>query len=172
LPGNFPSIKIIPITEPEIKSTIHFLKPRKSSGYNEITRKILKACASLISHPLSYIYNHLLYTDIFPDCLKSAVVKPLYKIGDKSCMTNYRPIPLLAVFIKVLEKAMHSRLSQHLRANNMLVTEQYSFRKGISTEDAAFRLTDSVFKFVNQKMLEEFSVIWQRLLSTWIVKFC
>jgi len=81
-------------------------------------------------------------------------------------MTNYRPIPLLAVFIKVLEKAMHSRLSQHLRANNMLVTEQYSFRKGISTEDAAFRLTDSVFKFVNQKMLEEFSVIWQRLLST------
>jgi len=47
---------------------------------------------------------------------------------------------------------MHSRLSQHLHTNNKLVTEQYSFRKGISTEDAAFRLTDIVFKSSNQKM--------------------
>jgi len=59
---NSPSIKIIPITEADIKSTVHSLKPKKSSGYYEITRKILQACASLISHPLtlrqlmSYIY--------------------------------------------------------------------------------------------------------------------
>jgi hypothetical protein len=44
-------MKTIPITEAEIKSIIHSLKPRKSSGYDEITSKILKACASLISHP-------------------------------------------------------------------------------------------------------------------------
>jgi len=80
-------------------------------------------------------------------------------------MTNYRPVKLLPVFSKVVEKAVHSRLSQHLHTNNILVTEQYSFRKGISTEVAAFRLTDSVFKSMNQEcMLEEFSVIWQRLL--------
>jgi len=47
---------------------------------------------------------------------------------------------------------MQSSLSQHLHINNILVTEQYGFRKGISTEDAAFRLTDSVFKSINQKM--------------------
>jgi len=67
-------------------------------------------------------------------------------------MTNYRPISLLMVFSKVLEKAMHSRLSQHLHTNNILVTEQYSFRKAILTEDAAFRLTDSVLKSINQKL--------------------
>ena len=55
-------------------------------------------------------------------------------------------------FSKVLMKAMHSRLSQHLHPNDLLVTEQYSFRQGISTEDAAFRLTDSVFKSINHKM--------------------
>jgi hypothetical protein len=93
----------------------------------------MKACASLISHPLSYIYNHSLYTGIFPDRLKIAVVKPLYKKGDKTSMTNYRPIPLLTVFIKVLEKAVQSRLSLHLHTNNILVTVQYSFRKGISS---------------------------------------
>jgi len=53
---------------------MHTLKPKKSSGYAGKTIKILKAYTSLISHPLCYIYNHSLYTGIFPDCCKSAVV--------------------------------------------------------------------------------------------------
>jgi len=77
-------IKIIPVTEAEIKSKIHSLKPTKSSGYEEITSKTLKACASFIGHPLSYIYNHSLYTSIFPGRLKIAVAKPLYEKGDKT----------------------------------------------------------------------------------------
>jgi hypothetical protein len=44
---------------------------------------------------------------------------------------------------------MHSTLSQHLHSNNLLVTEQHGFRKGISTENATFSLTDSVFTSVN-----------------------
>ena len=64
-------------------------------------------------------------------------------------MKNYRPISLLSVFAKVFEKAMYSRLSQRLHTDNKLVTEQHGFRKGISTEIAAFRQTDSVLKYVN-----------------------
>jgi len=62
-----------------------------------------------------------------------------------------RPIPLLTVFSKLLEEAMHFRFSQHLHTNNIPVTEQYGFRKDISTEDVAFRLTDNTFKSINQK---------------------
>ena len=47
---------------------------------------------------------------------------------------------------------MYSRLNQHLYTNNIMVAEQYAFRKGMSTEDAAFRLTDSVLKALNQKL--------------------
>jgi hypothetical protein len=90
-------------------------------------------------------------TGIFPDLLKIVIVKPLYNKGDKINMTNYKPISLLNVFPKVFEKAKHSRLSQNLHANNILVTEQHSFRKGISTENATFSLTDSVLKSINQK---------------------
>jgi hypothetical protein len=46
---------------------------------------------------------------------------------------------------------MHGRLSQQLHKNNILVTEQYDFRKGIATEDA-IGLTDIGFKSVNHKM--------------------
>jgi hypothetical protein len=53
---------------------------------------------------------------------------------------------------KILEKVMHSRLSQHLHTNNVLVPEKHGCRKGISTENATFRLTDSVFKSRNQSI--------------------
>ena len=53
-------------------------------------------------------------------------------------MTDYRPISLLMLFPKVLKNSMYRRLSQHLQTNNILVTEQYGFRKGISTEDTSF----------------------------------
>jgi hypothetical protein len=129
-----------------------FSQNKNSSGYDEITSKILKTYASVISFPLSFICSHSLHTGIFPDHLKIAVVKPLYKKVDEFSMTNYRPISLLPIFSKVFKTAMHSRLSHHLHTNNILVPEQHAFRKGMSTEDAAFRLTDSVFKFLNQKL--------------------
>jgi hypothetical protein len=47
---------------------------------------------------------------------------------------------------------MYSRLSHHRHTNNILVPEQFGFRKGISTEDASFKLTDKVLKSINQKM--------------------
>jgi hypothetical protein len=47
---------------------------------------------------------------------------------------------------------MYNRLNQHQHTNNIFVQEQHAFRKGMSTEDAAFRLTDSVLKSLNQKL--------------------
>jgi len=66
-----------------------------------------------------------------------------------------RPIPLLTVFSKLLKEATHFRFSQHLHTNNIPVTEQNGFRKGISTEDVSFKLTDNTFKSINQKMQVE-----------------
>jgi hypothetical protein len=148
----FHGIKIVPTSETEIRSITLFSKSKNSSGYNEITSKIPKACGCLISQPLSHIFNHSLYTGGFPDCLKFSVVKPLFKKCDKTSMTNYRPISLLTVFSKVLEKVMYNRLSHHMHSNNILVPEQFGFGQGKSTENVAFKLTDSVLKSVNQKM--------------------
>jgi hypothetical protein len=148
---NFPGLKIIPATAAAINYIIHFLEPKYSACCDEITSKILKTCAAVISQPLSFICNHTIYTGIFPDHLKIAVVKPLYKKGDKSSVTHYRPILLLTAFSKVFEKAMHSRLNQHLHSNNVLVPEQHAFRQGISTEYGAFTLTESVLSSVHQK---------------------
>jgi hypothetical protein len=94
-----------------------------------------------------------MYTGIFPDCLKISVVKPLYKKGDKTSVTNSWPISLFPVFCKVLQMVMYSRVSHHMHSNNIFVPEQFDFRQGISTLNAAFLLTGSIFKSANQKML-------------------
>jgi hypothetical protein len=85
----------------------------------------------------------------FPDRFKISIVKPLYKKGDKSCVTNYRPISLLTALSKVLEMVMYNRFSHHMHTNNILVPEQFSFRKGLSTENVAFELTDNILKAIN-----------------------
>jgi hypothetical protein len=67
-----------------------------------------------MSAPLSYICNMSIITGLFPHHLKYAVIKPLYKKGDKLYIANYRPISMLTVFSKVIEKTMHCILNQHL----------------------------------------------------------
>jgi hypothetical protein len=67
-------------------------------------------------------------------------------------MGTYRPISLLPMLLKVLEKAMYCRLNHHLQVNNILAIEQYGFRKGLSTEHATFSLTDSILTAWNRKI--------------------
>jgi hypothetical protein len=67
-------------------------------------------------------------------------------------MSNYRPISLFTNFSKVLVTVMHNRLNHYLQTNNLLAPEEFGFWKGMSTENAAFKLTDSVLKSVNKKM--------------------
>ena len=144
-------MNVIPVTEGEIQS-ICSLKAKDSNGYDGISPKILKMCNSLISKPLSYIYNKSIQTGVFPDHLKYGIVTPLYKSGDRSSMSNYRPVSLLLVFSKVLERTMHCRLDQHLSINNILVTEQYGFRSDRSTEHAAHILIYGVLQALNSKL--------------------
>jgi hypothetical protein len=152
-PCKFHGIKI----EAERRIIIRSLKSKRSCGYDEITSEILKAHASLIGRSLSHIRNHSLYTGVFPDRLiKISIVKPLFKKGDKTSMTNCRPISLLTVFFpKVLEKVMYNRVSHHVHTYNILVSEQFGFRQGKSTDNAAFKLINSVLKSINQKMYIE-----------------
>jgi len=66
-----------------VKKIINSLKIKESSGYDEVSTKILKISASFISSPLSYTCNTSMLSGTFPSRLKYAIVKPLMKKGDK-----------------------------------------------------------------------------------------
>ena len=82
--NDFSQMDTIPVTG-EIQSIVCSLKAKDSSGYDGISTKILKMCNSLISKPLSYICNTSTQNGVFLDCLKYAIVKPLYKSGVALC---------------------------------------------------------------------------------------
>jgi hypothetical protein len=75
-------------------------------------------------------------------------------------MTNHRKASLLTTLSEVVERFMYKRLIHHMHTDIILVPEQFGFRKDVSAEDAALKLTESVIKSVYKNhMLEEFSVI-------------
>jgi hypothetical protein len=107
-----------------------------------------------IISPLTYICNRSLAQGIFPDILKFAVVKPIYKNGDRYDPANYRPISLSSSsFSKVFERLIFNRLYEHININNILDINQYGFRLNSSTEKVSHKLIDEILKSMNNKHL-------------------
>jgi len=129
------------------------LKHKNSCGYDKVTTRILKTVSPFIVSPLTHICNRMLSTGTFPDRLKYSEMKPIYKKGDKTQITNYRPISLLPVLSKIFEKVLYKRLYNHLSSNNILVKEQFGFRCNTSTEMAIYALINNILLSLNTKTL-------------------
>jgi hypothetical protein len=78
--------------------------------------------------------------------LKIAKIVPVFEKGDPSNPGNYRPISLLSIFDKLLEKLMYSRLHSHLQLNNVLYKYQFGFRANHSTSLALIEVTDNIYE--------------------------
>ena len=82
------------IAEIIVKKTINNLPTKNICGYDDISSKLLKVIAPVISKPLTLLINQVLNTGIFPDKLKIAKVIPIYKKGDPQLFENYTdPFP-------------------------------------------------------------------------------
>ena len=88
--------------------------------------------------------NQVLNNGIFPDKLKIAKVVPIFKSGDCALTNNYRPISLLPVISKVIEKIIYTQLSLYFESNKKNSDSQYGFRPNRSTEQATLELTDRI----------------------------
>ena len=90
----FPNINLKSVSTKEIKNIIKSLRPKNSSGFDGIPTKLLKISSPSITSPLTHICNKSISSGTFPDHLKYAVVKLLFKKGDKTKLHNYRPISI------------------------------------------------------------------------------
>ena len=93
------------------------------------------------------INNQLL---IFPDKLKIARVTPIFKKGNNTLLTNYRPISVLACFSKLLERIMYNRLYKFLQENNILYQKQFGFQNAHTTEHAILQLVNQIAEAFSQ----------------------
>jgi hypothetical protein len=93
---------------------------------------------------LVHIFNASLKSGVFPDKIKIAKVRPLYKKGDRHEVCNYRPISILSVFSKILEKLVYNRLISFVTKHTILTDVQNGFRKNKSTETASQTFIESI----------------------------
>ena len=128
----------------EIELIIKQLKNKSSPGLDEIPNNVIKFAAGFISDPLAALINSSISTGIFPNKLKEAKVIPVFKSGDSSLVTNYRPISILNSFSKIFEKIIANRLLKFLDKNNILFSEQFGFRQNHSTCSALISLNEFI----------------------------
>ena len=132
---------------------INNLKPKSSSGHDDISSIHLKFISNDIINTLTLIINQSLCTGIFPNALKIAKITPIFKKGDPHLTDNYRPISLLPVISKILEKVVFLQVYDYFVKNKLLYDSQYGFRKYHSTEFAALEFTDKIITNLDQSKL-------------------
>jgi hypothetical protein len=129
------------------------LKSKKAAGLDAIPMQLLKDSVEIIANPLTKIINFSLVNGCVPSEWKEARVIPLFKSGESDNMDNYRPVSILPVVSKILERAVHIQLYKFMVDNNLLSPYQSGFRKRHSTETACISLTDSIRRGMDQGML-------------------
>ena len=106
---------------------------------------IKSADASLVT-PLLIIFTNFLKQGVFPGIWKRANIVPVHKKNEKNRKSNYRPISLLPIFGKILEKLMYDSLYSHLVSCELLNPNQSGFRPGDYTINQLICITHTIFK--------------------------
>ncbi len=117
------------VTKAEVMKVISKMEPKKSTGHDEISNKVLKAISNGILTPLTIIINRCIKDGTFPKEWKLAKVIPIHKKGSKEDMGNYRPISLLPTMSKVIEKILDKQIREYMEENNYFTPNQFGFRK-------------------------------------------
>ena len=128
------NLQFHPIAQTDVAQIIDNLRPKTSTGIDNISSKLLKLTKDSITAPLTIIINQMMASDIFLDALKVSKIIPLYEKGDESNLSNYRPIALLPSISKIFENAILTQLTLYLEDNKIIHPHQYGFRKFHSTE--------------------------------------
>ena len=103
---NGPCLSTINLTDLELENAFVSLKTNKSSGYDDISTDVVKRVSAEIFVILKHIFSISLAKGVFTDKLKIARVTPIFKKGNNSLVTNYRPISVLPFFSKLVERIM------------------------------------------------------------------
>ena len=140
-----PSANSTSITKERVSELLLSIPSHKATGDDDISVKILKIAAPAVLPSPTRLLNLCISNKVFPSAWKVAKVTPVFKgNGSRSDCNNYRPISVLPVLTKLLERHICDHLCDFLESNEILYKLQSGFRKSFSTETALIRLIDEL----------------------------
>ena len=141
----------IVVNEIEILKICNDINVNKSSSIKNVSSRVIKDAFLSIPNIIQHLIQSALDIGIFPDEWKIANITPLQKGGDKTSVTNLRPVSLLPLPSKIIERILHERIMFHLERNNLLEINQGGFRKNHSTMDTIAKFTNDIFDGINNR---------------------
>ena len=142
-----------PIDNKTLVLTISGLKNSNAQGCDKISLRFLKDSLPVTLSYITCIVNTSIVTGVFPTQWKHAIVVPIHKSGDVEDISNFRPISLLPVLSKILEKVISMQLKNYLECNALLSNTQHGFRSNLSTETALLTISKKIYENIDNKKL-------------------
>ncbi|XP_072016559.1 uncharacterized protein [Amphiura filiformis] len=139
------------ITESYVLKELKSISICKSTGMDNIPANLLKVAAAYISNSLTHICNVSLKKGKVPNEWKEARVTPIHKGGDKDDLNNFRPISVLPIISKILERSVHEQLYTYIQENNILSSNQSGFRPNHSTQSTLIDVTDHILTGMEER---------------------
>ena len=134
------------MTVSQVLKQLKKLDVNKATGLDNTSAHLLKAGAAPLSTPLTHIFNVSLRTGIIPSKWKISRVTPLFKDGPRTAVGNYRPISIIPVVMKLLERIVHDQFHDYLTYHNMFSSKQSGFRPKHSTLTTLLEVSDYILK--------------------------
>ena len=131
-----------------IEKELKRLKRNKATGTDDLPANLLKYSAVEISSPSCFLINLSLKTAKDPAEFKHALITPIHKSGSVTTK-NYRPVSILPIISKLLEKFTHKELIDHLDRNNLLSDAQFGCRKKRPPDIAATLFIENIRKNID-----------------------
>ena len=138
-------MELEPTNENELVAIVKKLN-NVGAGVDNINSKLFKLSYQSIIKYLVHFFNSCLRTGTFPSALKMAIIKPIFKGGDTQLANNYRPISLLPIMSKILEKLIYRRLIEFVDENDIIHAHQFGFQKNKTTYMPILLLQDIITK--------------------------
>ena len=153
------SMYLSSVTNDEVEKIVMSLITKYTSDCFEISVFVIQSLIFGILDTLTFLINKALKAQTFPECLKRAVVVPIFKSGNDSEANNYRPISLWPTISKVFEKIVYMiRMTSFLKQTNQLHNNQFGFRSKLDTIDAWISVVDSIRYNLNKPALSTHAI--------------
>ena len=124
------TLSSIEVSPSDVYQALGSLDPSKSTGIDGIGPRVLKFCSAALVEPVHHLFSVSLSTGSLPEEWRTHIITPVFTSGSKSDITNYRPISLLCVISKVLEKIIYDKITPFISAS--INHSQFGFMKGKS----------------------------------------
>ena len=151
--GGYDKLALNITTQEEVKKLINKVSNDKSTGINGIPIRFLKMILDTSSKILTHIINLNITSLKVPIGWKTCVLTPLFKDGDHTDPSNYRPIAILPAASKLLERTIHKQVYAFLEHNNILSKAQFGFRKNHSTTTCVLSILNDIYMNMTKGML-------------------